>query len=71
MIEKWQGVSLIHVLKKLFIKSDINEHEKLLLRKKKYKWFIGDKRHISKSKNMPPNIAPELNNYHTIENMSL
>ena len=70
MIEKQQAVPSIQVLTKLFMKSDINEHKKHMLRKK-YKWFICDKWHISKSKSCPLKVAPELNNLHTVENMSL
>ena len=34
MIKKREAVPLMHVLTKLFIKSDINELKKLMLRKK-------------------------------------
>ena len=34
MIEKREGLPLIDVLRKLFIKSDINEHKKVMFRKK-------------------------------------
>ena len=34
MIEKREGLPLIDVLTKLFIKSDINKHKKVMLRKK-------------------------------------
>ena len=70
MIEKQQGVALIHVLTKLFIKSDVNEQKNLMFRIKHTNdsYVINDI--FQKVRTWPITIAPELNNLHTIQNMS-